>query len=395
MADSSSKSTSHFNTRSDQSQHQLNNKENRPPVDSHNRHPIPHPDENYNSDIQYLSHAVKFSRIDSHRSPLTATRDAPNPRTSHTHDSVSNRSPRKPSAAQDYASLSLASKPLHEGLHRSLVTADNSDLKMIETSAHHKSSSQTSRPTAKPSSDQDSNKLKLMQMARTLRQLLASYEEQLKISATALSAHFSDMEKLGYSIADTSKQEEDVSGLKAAVKQLWNDLCSSETDRSAASPVISELLAVLPKLVNLVDSFSALLATSRQAGKKQQELHRKTQALHKMQVSFWNSLGIDHTVLNKRIERFVRQRRAANTIARHFRAYRRDKEKSKLKRIHQTNHAMFQAGSGKYLLQALMQRSEDYFVQVFSKLRPEPQAVRETVSEKRADALRRLTQMSK
>ena len=394
---SSSKSTSHFNSKYYNSKHQEKNKENLPPFHSHYRKHAQDSEENYNSDIQYLSYAVKFNQIDSHRSLLTDKRDDDNLQTTLFHASHSNPPHKHQLSPQDYTSLSGAANLPLGALHRSVNIAEESKQIRIESPLLDKRAERSGKFDRKLSKEQDTNKTKVTRMVQTLRRLVSTYEEQLKPMSISKSLQSSEIEQLGPPYVEVSKQEVDVSVLKLTIKQLWNEISSSEPDQpeGVSHAIISEVLSVLPKLLNLIDSLSTSLSTSKQACKKLQETHRKSQGLQKMHLSFWNSLGIDKAVLNKRIERFVRQRRAVNLIARHFRAYRRDKEKFKLKRIHQTNHAMFQAGSGKYLLQALMQRSEDYFVQMFSKLRPEHQSAKDTVSEKRADALKRLTLLSK
>lgn len=83
-----------------------------------------------------------------------------------------------------------------------------------------------------------------------------------------------------------------------------------------------------------------------------------------------NSLKIDEPIMKRKAVVFIKERHSAWLIIKFLKGLRRKRELQNLQRLHKTNFELFQAGSGKFLLQTLMQQTEGLFVKLGDQLRP-------------------------
>lgn len=83
-----------------------------------------------------------------------------------------------------------------------------------------------------------------------------------------------------------------------------------------------------------------------------------------------NSLKIDEAIMKRKGAVYIKERHSAWLIIKFLKGLRRKRELQNLQRLHKTNFELFQAGSGKFLLQTLMQQTEGLFVKLGDRLRP-------------------------
>jgi hypothetical protein len=69
--------------------------------------------------------------------------------------------------------------------------------------------------------------------------------------------------------------------------------------------------------------------------------------------------------------------KAARVILGSWRKFKREKQSRKLRNAHKNHYLLFQAGSGKFLLQSLMQKTEGIFGVILEKVKPEKNAEKE------------------
>lgn len=158
--------------------------------------------------------------------------------------------------------------------------------------------------------------------------------------------------------------------------KLWKEMeeCLKADEQlpyaSSHLDFIQELLMKLFTLINfLMTSRDKIASSHREIFREKVDLKR----LARSQAKFLNDLHLDEDLIAQKREKFIRERRAVATISKYYRIHRRELETSKLKRAHKTNHQLFQAGSGKFLLQSLMNGAENFFLMTLEKLRPEVQ----------------------
>jgi hypothetical protein len=164
--------------------------------------------------------------------------------------------------------------------------------------------------------------------------------------------------------------------LRLDLYRLWRemeDCLKSEENILNSASQLEFLQEMFTKLFELID----FLITSRD---KMVMNHRKDhldksdfKRIVRCQAKFLTDLHIDEELLSLKREKFLKSRHAVAKISKFYILHRLKLETGKLKRLHKTNHQMFQAGSGKFLLQTLMNGAENFFLQTLERLRPDVQ----------------------
>jgi hypothetical protein len=164
--------------------------------------------------------------------------------------------------------------------------------------------------------------------------------------------------------------------LRLDLVRLWREMehcLKAENQMPNPASQLEFLQEMLLKIFNLVD----LLIISRdKIAKSHREIFRdksEYQGIVRCQAKFITDLNIDEDLLELKREKFLKCRRAVAKISKYYKIHRLKLETGKLKRMTKTNHQMFQAGSGKFLLQSLMNCTENFFLQTLEKLRPDVQ----------------------
>lgn len=164
--------------------------------------------------------------------------------------------------------------------------------------------------------------------------------------------------------------------LRLDLVRLWREMeqCLMADDRLPNPAAQLEFLQeMLLKIFNLVDlliiSRDKIARSHKEIFREKSELKGVVRCLSK----FITDLHIDEDLLELKREKFLKSRRAVAKISKFYKIHRLKLETGKLKRMTKTNHQLFQAGSGKFLLQSLMNSTENFFLQTLEKLRPDAQ----------------------
>lgn len=220
---------------------------------------------------------------------------------------------------------------------------------------------------------------KMEELKKTFTNLITFYSSQTLASSSGDLAR--PMSKLA-----ARRQSNHLQKLQCDLTQLWEDLqlISIKSARGEHQNVhkITEEQAFQKKYLDFIkELFTKLLGVvevmsdSKEALRNSYfEARRELQVLtrvYKLQLKFWKSLNIDRAVLLRKTEKYIRQTKAVNVIIRHFKAYKKLKARRHLEQTHKTHYQLFQAGSGKFLLQSLMQQSEEFLWTLGQRLRPD------------------------
>jgi hypothetical protein len=164
--------------------------------------------------------------------------------------------------------------------------------------------------------------------------------------------------------------------LKTSLKRIWSELSSMRNDDSVSLAAQLELSQdLISRLFNLIEVVSEMKEEAVLKYFNLQRTHKEILTAYHINLKFWGSLNIDPQLVNRKMIKFIRQRRAVNVLVRFYRTFRRSCETKKLQRLHKTHYQLFQAGSGKFLLQNLMQKTEDFFLELSTKMnRPDQYA---------------------
>lgn len=165
--------------------------------------------------------------------------------------------------------------------------------------------------------------------------------------------------------------------LRADIIKLWSEMEECLKVDCVQRETIDQISFIHDLLLKLYALFEKAVASRNSIAVKYTSECAKNVQLSRTLVcfsKFVQSLNLDDDLLLLKKEKFVRERISVSMIGRYYKAYKRKFEIRKLRRAHKTNHQKFQAGSGKFLLQTLMNSTENYFLRLFDKLRPEDQA---------------------
>jgi hypothetical protein len=165
--------------------------------------------------------------------------------------------------------------------------------------------------------------------------------------------------------------------LRSDIVKLWSemeDCLNAEYLGGFASIQITFIQELLTKILTLFEQ--TILLRNTMASKLSYTTKELAQAsrVSRCLVKFIKSLHIDDDLLLLKKERFLTERHSVAVLSRHYKVYKKSLDVRKLKRTHKTNHQLFQAGSGKFLLHRLMNASENYFLNIFNKIRPDGQS---------------------
>lgn len=162
--------------------------------------------------------------------------------------------------------------------------------------------------------------------------------------------------------------------LRADIAKLWSEMeeCLKVDDVHRES--VDQISFIHDLLIKLYTLFDKSVASRNNIATKY-----STSCAEKVHLSraltcfakFIESLHLDDDLILQKKLKFIRERYAVSLISRYYKSYKRKFAIRKLKRVHKTNHQIFQAGSGKFLLQSLMNSTENYFLKLFDKIRPE------------------------
>jgi hypothetical protein len=177
-------------------------------------------------------------------------------------------------------------------------------------------------------------------------------------------------------LKDNDFQDSDFrsSKLRSDIVRLWmemEDYLKTEAmivGSGSQVALLHELLLKLFRLVEfLISSRDKIMSAYRGIYRDRSYLQRQ----RRCDLKFLKDLRLDEDLVQLKKEKFMKERRAVGIISRYYKNHRRELETKRLKSVQKSNYQLFQAGSGKFLLQSLMNKTENFFLMTLEKLRPD------------------------